>query len=133
MRQPIKIVSRIRLKDFNPDFHEGLEKDKAREKTASLCAKIGEHQDLLHASGTKSLLILLQGMDTSGKDGAVKHVFDAVNPAGVEACSFKTPTAEEAVGRMERALREYRIRGVATNLAFLEAVLAHPDFLTTQL
>jgi pyruvate carboxylase len=38
------------------------------------------------------------------------------------------PTAEEAVVRMERALREYRIRGVATNLAFLEAVLAHPDF-----
>jgi len=39
-------------------------------------------------------------------------------------------TADEAIARMDRALREYRIRGVTTNLAFLEAVLAHPAFKT---
>ena len=126
MSQPIKIVSRIRLKDFNPDFHEGLDKDEAREKTERLCRRIGEHQDLLHASGTKSLLILLQGMDTSGKDGAVKHVFDAVNPAGVESTSFKTPTSEEAahdfLWRVHHAVPRYGNIGIF-NRSHYEEVL----------
>ena len=94
MSQPIKISSRIRLKDFNPDFHEGLDKEEAKEKTARLCGRIGEHQDLLHAACSKSLLIILQGMDTSGKDGTVKHVLFGFNPQGVHIRGFKAPTPE---------------------------------------
>ena len=95
MSQPIKIASPIRLKDFNPDFHEGLDKDKTREKTLRLCERIGELQELLHADAGQALLLLFQGMDTSGKDGAIKHVLQCVNPAGVETTNFRTPSQEE--------------------------------------
>jgi PPK2 family polyphosphate:nucleotide phosphotransferase len=95
MSQPLKILSPIRLKDFNPGFHEGLDKEDARKKTARLCERIGELQQLLYANGKQALLLVLQGMDTSGKDGTVKHVLDAVNPAGVETANFKAPTREE--------------------------------------
>jgi PPK2 family polyphosphate:nucleotide phosphotransferase len=95
MSQPIKITAPIRLKDFNPNYHEGRDKDETREETEKFCRRIGEFQDLLYAEHRRSVLILLQGMDTSGKDGTVKHVLDAVNPAGVETASFKAPSSEE--------------------------------------
>ena len=95
MSQPIKILSPIRLRDFNPDFHEGLDKEETREKSLKLCQRIGELQELLNANANRSVLIVLQGMDTSGKDGATRHVLQDVNPAGVEVASFKAPSAEE--------------------------------------
>src|SRR2546425_8533237 len=95
MSQPTKILSPIRLKDFNPDFHDGLDKDETREKSLKLCQRIGELQELLHANASQALLIVLQGMDTSGKDGALRHVLQSVNPAGVETANFKRPSAEE--------------------------------------
>ena len=95
MSQPLKILSPIRLKDFNPDFHEGLDKDKTREKTLRLCERIGELQELLNADAGQALLLVFQGMDTSGKDGAIKHVLQSVNPAGVETTGFKAPSEKE--------------------------------------
>src|SRR5215471_3809927 len=95
MSQPIKVLSPIRLRDFKPDFHEGLDKDDTREKSLKLCQRIGELQELLHADARQALLIVLQGMDTSGKDGTVRHVLQSVNPAGVETANFKAPSAEE--------------------------------------
>ena len=95
MKHSLKVVPPIRLKDFDTDFHDGLHKDKTREKTAKICERIGELQALLNANASHSVIILLQGMDTSGKDGAIKHVLDAVNPAGVETANFKVPSAEE--------------------------------------
>src|ERR1043166_5839432 len=95
MSQPIMIRSRIQLKDFNAGFHEGLDKDETHEKTLKYCQRIGELQELLHANANQSLLIVLQGMDTSGKDGAARHVLQSVNPAGVETANFKAPSAEE--------------------------------------
>jgi PPK2 family polyphosphate:nucleotide phosphotransferase len=116
MSQPIRIVSPIRLKDFNPDYHEGLEKEDTRKKTESLCEKIGALQQLLYADGQHSLVIVLQGMDTSGKDGTVKHVLDSVNPAGVETANFKTPSHEELahdfMWRIHKALPRYGNIGV---------------------
>jgi PPK2 family polyphosphate:nucleotide phosphotransferase len=93
--QPVKITAPIRLKDFNPDYHEGLDKEETREKTIKLTEKIGDCQELLHADADQALLILLQGMDTSGKDGAAKHLLQFVNPAGVETANFKSPSTEE--------------------------------------
>src|SRR5437764_2506626 len=95
MSQPIKIVSPIRLKDFNPDFHEGMDKDEAREKTLKLCERVCELQELLYANARQALLIVLQGMDTSGKDGAMAHLLQSVSPAGVETANFKAPSEEE--------------------------------------
>jgi PPK2 family polyphosphate:nucleotide phosphotransferase len=116
MSQPIKIQSPIRLKDFNPDFHESMDKEEAREKTHRLTQRIGELQELLHANGRQALLIVLQGMDTSGKDGSAKRVLDFVNPAGVETANFKTPSAEELahdfLWRVHKALPRYGQIGV---------------------
>jgi PPK2 family polyphosphate:nucleotide phosphotransferase len=116
MSQPIKVLSPVRLSDFNPDFHEGLDKDETREKTERLCERIGELQELLYADGTHALLIVLQGMDTSGKDGTVKHVLDSVNPAGVETANFKSPSREEMahdfLWRIHKALPRYGNIGV---------------------
>jgi len=95
MSQPVKIFPPIRLRDFDSDFHEGLDKDNAREKTLRLCERIGELQEFLNANARQALLIVLQGMDTSGKDGAAKHVLQCVNPSGVEVANFKATSSEE--------------------------------------
>src|SRR5215831_6215334 len=116
MTQPIKIRSHKRLKDFNPGFHEGLDKDQTHEKTLKYCQRIGELQELLHANANQALLIVLQGMDTSGKDGAARHVMQSVNPAGVETANFKAPSAEELahdfLWRVAKAVPRYGNIGV---------------------
>ena len=95
MKQPIKVIPPIRLKDFNPAFSHSLDKDTAREKTTQLCQRIAELQDLLYANANRAVLILLQGMDTSGKDGATKRLLEFVNPLEIEIANFKAPSAEE--------------------------------------
>jgi len=95
MAQPIRIDSRIWLRDFNPDYHEGLDKERTREKTEKLCLRIGELQHLLYANHRHSVILLFQGMDASGKDGAGKRVLEHVTPAGIETANFKTPSADE--------------------------------------
>ena len=95
MKQPIKVTPPIRLKDFNPAFSHGLDKDATREKTIHLCQRIAELQDLLYANARQAVLILLQGMDTSGKDGVVKRVLEFVNPLEIEIANFKAPSSED--------------------------------------
>ena len=58
-------------------------------------ASLQESQNRLFASGQRSMLIVLQGMDASGKDGAVRHVISGVNPQGCRIYSFRAPNAEE--------------------------------------
>ncbi len=72
-----------------------LDKKEIKEKTEKLVAELGELQDVLFAEAKHSLLIVLQGMDASGKDGAVRNVFSAINPQGVRVQSFKVPSTEE--------------------------------------
>ena len=116
MAQPLKITSKVRLRHFNPDYHEGLDKDKTRAKTDKLCERIGELQHLLYANRTHSLVLLFQGMDTSGKDGAGKRVLQDVTPSGVETTNFKVPSAEESahdfLWRIHKALPRYGNIGV---------------------
>lgn len=57
--------------------------------------KLEELQELLWAEHRHKVLVVLQGMDTSGKDGVIRHVFDGVNPTGVRVASFKAPSPEE--------------------------------------
>jgi PPK2 family polyphosphate:nucleotide phosphotransferase len=95
MKQPLKVVPPIRLRDFSPAFSGGLNKDTARERTTKFCQRIGELQDLLYANARHAVLVLLQGMDTSGKDGAARRVLEFVDPAGVETTNFRAPSAEE--------------------------------------
>jgi len=66
------------------------------EKTlAHHVSRLSALQELLYASDQYTLLVIFQGMDTSGKDGAIKHVMSGVNPQGCQVVSFKSPSAEE--------------------------------------
>jgi PPK2 family polyphosphate:nucleotide phosphotransferase len=88
--------SKVNLKDYDPDFTNGYSHhDAAKDDLESLSNELSELQELLAAAAHNSLLIILQGMDTSGKDGTIRHVFSSVNPQGCQVHSFKEPTPEE--------------------------------------
>ncbi|MCA6364850.1 MAG: polyphosphate kinase [Bacteroidetes bacterium] len=74
---------------------KNLDKEKAKQQTGKWVEEIGELQKIFHAQGKYSLLIVLQGLDASGKDGLIGKVFDAVNPLGCTVKAFKAPTPEE--------------------------------------
>jgi PPK2 family polyphosphate:nucleotide phosphotransferase len=87
---------KIRLQDFDPDdTAKGLEKEDAESKLQALDLELGELQEMLAAAHQNSVLMLLQGTDTSGKDGTIRHVLSSVNPQGCRVESFKEPTQEE--------------------------------------
>jgi len=72
-----------------------IDKKQTKEETARLLAELDELQELLYAEGKHSVLVILQGMDASGKDGAINKVFSVLNPQGIQVKSFKVPTEEE--------------------------------------
>ncbi len=85
----------VHLADYDPDYHEGLTKDAAAEEERDLEKRMAALQEMLYAQGRRALLVVFQAMDAGGKDGAIKKVFDQVNPQGVRVVSFKVPTPEE--------------------------------------
>jgi PPK2 family polyphosphate:nucleotide phosphotransferase len=86
---------KVMLKDYDPADTGGIDKAQAREEMPDLITRLGELQQLLYASQKRALLIVLQGMDTSGKDGTLAHVMGAFNPQGCAVTAFKVPTEEE--------------------------------------
>src|SRR5437588_2671900 len=88
--------SKVKLKDYDPDFVDKYtDRALASAEIEKLSEELGELQQLLAAAQHHSLLIVLQGMDTSGKDGTIRHVMAQVNPLGCEVRSFKGPTSRE--------------------------------------
>lgn len=85
----------INLKNIPSLPPSDLNKKKIEAKTIDMVIKIGELQHRLYAEGKQSLLVILQGMDASGKDGTIKTVFADCNPSGIDAYAFKKPTEEE--------------------------------------
>ena len=87
----------FKLEEIDPDDTSGgpSSKDEARAADEALHGRLAELQELLFAEHEHKLLIVLQGMDTSGKDGTVRHVMMGISPASVRAVSFKKPTATE--------------------------------------
>ena len=83
------------LKDISTRAPQGLDKKETKEKTLELLEELDELQYLLYAENKHSVLVILQGMDASGKDGVINNVFGQLNPQGVSVKSFKVPTAEE--------------------------------------
>ncbi|MBI5876937.1 MAG: polyphosphate kinase 2 family protein [Chloroflexi bacterium] len=93
----VKPGDRVRLRDWKPDDRSGFNGNKedslkVREK---LRLKLEELQNLLYAEHRHRLLIVIQAMDTGGKDGTIRAVFQGVNPQGVKVASFKSPTPAE--------------------------------------
>lgn len=86
---------KIKLSSISTDPTEKIDKKESKKIRKELTEKMTEIQGKLYAQKKFDVLIILQGMDTSGKDSAVKHVFSGVNPAGCSVKSFKAPTEEE--------------------------------------
>jgi PPK2 family polyphosphate:nucleotide phosphotransferase len=86
---------KVKLKDYDPDYDAGLDKEAGRTEFAKFNGELDVLQEELYAAGMHSVLMVLQGMDTSGKDGAIRNVLLNVNPQGCRVESFKVPTAEE--------------------------------------
>lgn len=87
---------RIRLRKYDPGFTcHYKSKDEAAEKLRKDVKRLAKYQNVLYANKTYALLVMLQAMDTAGKDGVIRHVMSGVNPQGTQVHSFKAPTAEE--------------------------------------
>ena len=89
------MAKKITLKNISTRAPEGITKERALKELEKMRAEIIELQDQFYADGRHSLLIVLQGMDASGKDGAVRHVLGGVNPSGIKVYSWKKPVGEE--------------------------------------
>jgi PPK2 family polyphosphate:nucleotide phosphotransferase len=87
----------VKLRDFDPDETSLApgDKDETKEKSAKIVERLDALQELLYAGHEHKVLIVLQGMDTSGKDGAIEHVMGGFDPGGTRVVSFKKPTSVE--------------------------------------
>ena len=95
-RYRVEPGERIRLGDYETDDTNGYERSDAETELASLVERIAELQMRLYAEDSRSVLVVLQGIDAAGKDSTVRHVFSGSNPQGVRVYTYKEPTQEEA-------------------------------------
>jgi PPK2 family polyphosphate:nucleotide phosphotransferase len=92
----IEPKSKVKLADFDAGFHAGLTEEVADAKFKELSKEISELQELLYAAQQNSLLIVLQGRDTSGKDGSIRHISSYLNTLSTIVTPFKAPNSVEA-------------------------------------
>jgi len=86
---------KVRLDRIPTEPPGGITKEKARKRFEALGAELFELQDALWGAKVNSVMVVLQGRDSAGKDGAIKHVAGCLNPRGVSVVSFGVPTDEE--------------------------------------
>ncbi|MBN1953610.1 MAG: polyphosphate kinase 2 family protein [Anaerolineae bacterium] len=96
-RYRVKPGSQVDLSQWDPNDSSAFEGQKKEGKRHLLLLneQLEELQELLYAENRHKVLVVLQAMDTGGKDGVIRHVFEGVNPQGVKVAGFKVPTAEE--------------------------------------
>jgi PPK2 family polyphosphate:nucleotide phosphotransferase len=96
-RYRVKPGTRVRLDKLDTRAAEDFDGNKATGKAMlpALTKRLAKLQEVFYAQGKHRLLVVLQAMDTGGKDGTISHVFGEVNPQGVNVASFKKPTATE--------------------------------------
>lgn len=98
MSQPLLVSpgTKVKLADFDPaDTGDYRTKGDVKKEVQRNLKRLRALQDVLWAEGKHALLIVLQGIDSGGKDGTIKHVMSGVNPQGCQVTSFKVPTPEE--------------------------------------
>jgi PPK2 family polyphosphate:nucleotide phosphotransferase len=143
----VKPGRKLRLKRHDPawsgsDEFKGLRKDEIKGRAVDFLKKnvegLAAAQELLYASDTHSVLIVLQAMDAAGKDGTIKHVMSGVNPQGCQVFSFKKPSDEDLdhnfLWRYTKCLPERGRIGIF-NRSYYEDVLVvrvHPEILSKQ-
>lgn len=115
-RYRVEPGERVVLADLATDDTAGISKGEAKKELKELRDELDTLQRLLYATRRHALLVVLQGMDTSGKDGTIRKVLGGVNPQGCNVTSFKVPTAEEAghdfLWRIHRAVPPRGMIGV---------------------
>jgi PPK2 family polyphosphate:nucleotide phosphotransferase len=96
-RYRVKPGSKVDLSKMDAGSTAGFKggKKEAEEKLLELNGRLEVLQEALWAAHQRKVLVVLQGMDTSGKDGTIRHVFEGVNPLGVRVAAFRAPTEEE--------------------------------------
>ena len=88
-------MGKIKLREISTRAPKELNKEETKEKTQKILEELDELQNLLYAESKHSILVVIQGMDASGKDGVIRNVLGHMNPQGVTVQSYKAPTAEE--------------------------------------
>jgi PPK2 family polyphosphate:nucleotide phosphotransferase len=92
----VKEGEKVNLHRWSPSETSGFSEAEALDESRKLTLKLERLQEILYAEHKHKILIVLQAMDTGGKDGTIKKVFEGVNPQGVRVAHFRTPTQEEA-------------------------------------
>lgn len=139
-RYRIDKPDRFRLADFNTRDTAGLnlDKDEVKAMVAQDAERLGELQERLYAEDKWAVLIVLQGMDTAGKDGIIEHVMAGVNPQGCIVHPFKVPSAEEIdhdfLWRSAKNLPERGRIGIFNRSHYEEVLVVrvHPELLAKQ-
>src|SRR6202167_1653483 len=135
----VKPGEKIKLSKWDPEETLGWEKDhKMKVSLEKSLERLDKLQYLLYAEKKRAVLIVLQAIDSGGKDGAIRHVMSGVNPQGCSVTSFKAPSPEELahdyLWRSHRRMPECGRIGIF-NRSYYEEVLivrVHPELLATQ-
>ena len=127
--------STFKLSKFAPDDTGGVSKSHAAKAMPAQIEKLAALHDLLYAEHKRSLLIVLQGMDASGKDGTIKHVMSGVNPQGCSVTSFKQPSTGELdhdfLWRIHAAVPPYGGIGIFNRSHYEDVLVARVHQLVT--
>jgi PPK2 family polyphosphate:nucleotide phosphotransferase len=139
--EPLRVApgSTVRLsRDYDPGYTGPV----AREESAALLAEgvslLARYQDRLAAQDTLGVLLVLQGLDASGKDSTIKHVMSGLNPQGVAVRAFKQPSADELnrdfLWRYQCSLPERGRIGIFNRSHYEEVLVVrvHPELLTAE-
>ena len=121
--------SKVRLKDYDPGYTANHNNRASADKELQeLSDELTELQELLAEAQHQGMLIVLQGMDTSGKDGTIRHVLSHVNPQGCYVVSFKAPTPEELahdfLWRVHKATPAKGVMGVFNRSHYEDVLIA---------
>src|SRR5262245_13824855 len=128
MNYALKFVGNdeVNLSEIDTVGDTSIDKEEGIEELERLTEELGALQELLYAAGTDALLIVLQGMDSSGKDGTIRNVLTEMDPQGVNVWSFKVPTelerAHDFLWRHHRCTPQLSMVGVF-NRSYYEAVV----------
>jgi PPK2 family polyphosphate:nucleotide phosphotransferase len=126
---------KFHLKSHKTNEKGGLDKDTAEKILDANRRRLNDFQEKLYAQDRWSLLLIFQGMDASGKDSAIKSIFEGVNPQGCDVHSFKQPTSHELdhdfMWRSVIALPERGRIGIFNRSYYEECLVTrvHPDIL----
>jgi PPK2 family polyphosphate:nucleotide phosphotransferase len=90
-----KTARKLKLKDWDPDYDAGKKREDVENELVNFSSQVSELQYKLFAANSQSLMIILQGVDASGKDGTIRHVMGALNPQSCYVKPFKVPNTED--------------------------------------